>query len=76
MAVLCLPEGVQLLCLINKAADACRYLQTYGEWNRAAWLAKVAASAGLGEAQESRSKLGGTGNFGTFWLLTLISVEK
>ena len=37
----CLPEGVQLLCLIDKAADACRYLQTYGEWNRAAWLAKV-----------------------------------
>lgn len=35
------PEGVQLLCLIDKAADACRYLQTYGEWNRAAWLAKV-----------------------------------
>lgn len=34
-------EGVQLLCLIDKAADACRYLQTYGEWNRAAWLAKV-----------------------------------
>ncbi|KAL8187257.1 UNVERIFIED_CONTAM: WD repeat-containing protein 11, partial [Gekko kuhli] len=35
-----LAEGVQLLCLIDKAADACRYLQTYGEWNRAAWLAK------------------------------------
>ncbi|XP_075791464.1 WD repeat-containing protein 11 isoform X1 [Pelodiscus sinensis] len=36
-----LAEGVQLLSLIDKAADACRYLQTYGEWNRAAWLAKV-----------------------------------
>uniref|UniRef100_A0A672R4R6 WD repeat-containing protein 11 n=1 Tax=Sinocyclocheilus grahami TaxID=75366 RepID=A0A672R4R6_SINGR len=36
-----LAEGVQLLCLIDKAADACRYLQTYGEWNRAAWLAKL-----------------------------------
>ncbi|KAM4703755.1 WD repeat-containing protein 11 [Rhinophrynus dorsalis] len=36
-----LAEGVQLLCLIDKAADACRYLQTYNEWNRAAWLAKV-----------------------------------
>lgn len=34
-------KGVQLLCLIDKAADACRYLQTYGEWTRAAWLAKV-----------------------------------
>uniref|UniRef100_A0A672NI32 WD repeat-containing protein 11 n=1 Tax=Sinocyclocheilus grahami TaxID=75366 RepID=A0A672NI32_SINGR len=41
---LCLLEGVQLLCLIDKAADACRYLQTYGEWNRAAWLAKVRLS--------------------------------
>ena len=40
-----LPEGVQLLCLIDKAADACRYLQTYGEWNRAAWLAKVAVQS-------------------------------
>lgn len=39
----CFLEGVQLLCLIDKAADACRYLQTYGEWNRAAWLAKVGA---------------------------------
>ncbi|XP_008325785.1 WD repeat-containing protein 11 [Cynoglossus semilaevis] len=36
-----LAEGVQLLCLIDKAADACRYLQTYGAWTRAAWLAKV-----------------------------------
>lgn len=42
----CLPEGVQLLCLIDKAADACRYLQTYGEWNRAAWLAKVGHPVG------------------------------
>lgn len=41
----CVAEGVQLLCLIDKAADACRYLQTYGEWNRAAWLAKVCNSS-------------------------------
>uniref|UniRef100_A0A8D0HKC0 WD repeat-containing protein 11 n=1 Tax=Sphenodon punctatus TaxID=8508 RepID=A0A8D0HKC0_SPHPU len=40
-----LAEGVQLLCLIDKAADACRYLQTYSEWNRAAWLAKVRLNA-------------------------------
>ncbi|XP_029466396.1 WD repeat-containing protein 11 isoform X4 [Rhinatrema bivittatum] len=40
-----LAEGVQLLCLIDKAADACRYLQTYGEWNQAAWLAKVRLNA-------------------------------
>ncbi|XP_078587664.1 WD repeat-containing protein 11-like isoform X3 [Branchiostoma floridae x Branchiostoma japonicum] len=36
-----LPEGVQLLCLIDKAFDACRYLQDYGEWDQAAWLAKA-----------------------------------
>lgn len=36
-----LKEGVQLLCLIEKGMDACRYLQTYGEWDGAAWLAKA-----------------------------------
>ncbi|XP_052100859.1 WD repeat-containing protein 11-like [Mytilus californianus] len=35
-----LTEGVQLLCLINKGLDACRYLQTYSEWDLAVWLAK------------------------------------
>ncbi len=33
-------EGVQLLCLIDKGQDACRYLQTYGEWHHSVWLAK------------------------------------
>ncbi len=36
-----LSEGIQLLCLIDKGLDACRYLQTYGQWHQAAWLAKV-----------------------------------
>ncbi|XP_077868471.1 WD repeat-containing protein 11 [Saccoglossus kowalevskii] len=35
-----LSEGVQLLSLIEKGLDACRYLQTYGEWQQAVWLAK------------------------------------
>ena len=35
------PDGVQLLCLIDKGLDGCRYLQTYGEWQTAAWLAKA-----------------------------------
>ncbi len=39
--LLCLTEGVQLLCLIDKGLDASRYLQTYGAWHQAAWLAKV-----------------------------------
>lgn len=34
-------EGVQLLCLIGKSVDACRYLQSYDRWTDAAWLAKV-----------------------------------
>ncbi|XP_052225390.1 WD repeat-containing protein 11-like isoform X2 [Dreissena polymorpha] len=33
-------EGVQLLCLIDKGLDGCRYLQTYGAWEMAVWLAK------------------------------------
>ncbi|XP_047128065.1 WD repeat-containing protein 11 isoform X1 [Hydra vulgaris] len=36
-----LKEGAELLCLVDKGTDACRYLQTYGEWELAAWLAKV-----------------------------------
>ncbi|OWF51700.1 WD repeat-containing protein 11-like isoform X2 [Mizuhopecten yessoensis] len=36
-----LTEGVQLLCLIDKGMDACRYLQTYGAWDQAVWLAKA-----------------------------------
>ena len=36
-----LQEGVELLCLIDKGLDACRYLQTYGSWDQATWLAKV-----------------------------------
>lgn len=51
----CLSEGVQLLCLIDKAADACRYLQTYGEWNRAAWLAKVTQHDAVHQQETSRS---------------------
>ena len=33
-------EGVQLLCLIDKVADACSYLQSYGHWDASLWLAK------------------------------------
>ncbi|XP_050396083.2 WD repeat-containing protein 11 [Patella vulgata] len=36
-----LSEGVQLLCLIDKSLDACRYLQTYGDWDKSVWLAKA-----------------------------------
>lgn len=55
-------EGVQLLCLIDKAADACRYLQTYGEWNRAAWLAKVFSmdcTKKKRKGRKEKKKLGG-----------------
>lgn len=37
-------EGVQLLCLIGKSLDACRYLQSYDRWTDAAWLAKISLS--------------------------------
>lgn len=34
-------EGVQLLCLTGKGADACRYLLSYGLCDAALWLAKA-----------------------------------
>ena len=37
-------KGVQLLCLAGKRSDACRYLQSYGHWEDASWLAKVGLS--------------------------------
>ena len=39
--VIIVAEGVQLLSLIDKGLDACRYLQAYGQWEQASWLAKV-----------------------------------
>jgi hypothetical protein len=39
-----LDEGVQLLCLIGRSLDACRYLQSYDRWNEAALLAKLTLS--------------------------------
>ncbi|XP_077544375.1 WD repeat-containing protein 11-like isoform X1 [Haemaphysalis longicornis] len=33
-------DGVQLLCLIGKSLDACRYLQAAGQWEDSVWLAK------------------------------------
>nr|CAG4643694.1 EOG090X00DN [Lepidurus arcticus] len=39
-------EGAELLCLTDKVPDACRYLQTYGQWDDAAILAKLSLSPG------------------------------
>jgi len=36
-----LNEGISLLCLIGQALDGCRYLQSYGYWRDAAYLAKT-----------------------------------
>ncbi|KAL1460934.1 hypothetical protein WDU94_012870 [Cyamophila willieti] len=33
-------EGVQLLCLISKGLDACKYLISYKQWQDAVWLSK------------------------------------
>jgi len=40
-----LQEGVQLLCLIGKAADACKFMISEGKWPDAAWLANIALEA-------------------------------
>ncbi|KAK8771560.1 hypothetical protein V5799_025192 [Amblyomma americanum] len=37
-------DGVQLLCLIGKGLDACRYLQAAGQWEDSVWLAKCILS--------------------------------
>ncbi|KAL3865120.1 hypothetical protein ACJMK2_006749 [Sinanodonta woodiana] len=39
-----LDDGIQLLCLIDKHLDACKYLQSSGHWYRSVWLAKVTLS--------------------------------
>jgi hypothetical protein len=39
-----LEDGVQLLCLVGRGADACRHLQDHSRWTDAAWLAKVVLS--------------------------------
>ncbi|XP_060592291.1 WD repeat-containing protein 11-like [Ruditapes philippinarum] len=36
-----LSDGVDLLCLIGKHLDACKYLISYGKWQEAVWLAKT-----------------------------------
>lgn len=34
-------EGVEMLCMLGMHLEACRYLETYNEWETAIWLAKV-----------------------------------
>ncbi|VDP77442.1 unnamed protein product [Echinostoma caproni] len=36
-----LDEGIELLCLIGLYADACRYLESFDQWDHSIWLAKV-----------------------------------
>ncbi|VVC35482.1 Hypothetical protein CINCED_3A000598 [Cinara cedri] len=37
-------EGIQLLCMIGKGSQACRYLISYNQWEQAVWLAKCSLS--------------------------------
>ncbi|XP_050546910.1 WD repeat-containing protein 11-like isoform X2 [Daktulosphaira vitifoliae] len=37
-------EGIQLLCMIGKGSQACRYLISYNQWELAVWLAKCSLS--------------------------------
>ncbi|KAH3743885.1 WD repeat-containing protein 11 [Pelomyxa schiedti] len=34
-------EGIELLCIINKASDACKYLLSVHKWTDAVWLANL-----------------------------------
>lgn len=40
-----LQEGAQLLCLIGRSADACKFMISEGRWTDAAWLANVSLGA-------------------------------
>ncbi|CAH8582253.1 unnamed protein product [Heterobilharzia americana] len=37
-------DGIGLLCLIGLQIDACRYLESFQQWDRAIWLAKCTLS--------------------------------
>lgn len=37
-------QGVQLLCMIDKVPDACKYLQSYHQWDASLWLGKCRLS--------------------------------
>ncbi|VDM31717.1 unnamed protein product [Hydatigera taeniaeformis] len=37
-------EGVEMLCMLGMHLEACRYLETYNEWETAVWLAKCTLS--------------------------------
>lgn len=37
-------SGIQLLCMIGKGSQACRYLISYNRWEQAVWLAKCSLS--------------------------------
>ena len=43
-----LMNGVELLTLIGRGAEACAYLQTHGQWEQAAALAKARALLRVG----------------------------
>ncbi|KAK4470603.1 hypothetical protein MN116_006141 [Schistosoma mekongi] len=37
-------DGISLLCLIGLQVDACRYLESFDQWDRSIWLAKCTLS--------------------------------
>ncbi|KAH8871459.1 WD repeat-containing protein 11 [Schistosoma japonicum] len=37
-------DGINLLCLIGLQVDACRYLESFDQWDRSVWLAKCTLS--------------------------------
>lgn len=70
-------DGVQLLCLIGKGLDACRYLQAAGQWEDSVWLAKCMLSGPahcevVGKWAEHLSQLGHKGRA----VLVLLSVGQ
>lgn len=52
-----LDQGVQLLLLIGKVQDACRYLQSQGQFKKCAWIAKTCLDCELVDEVVRRSLL-------------------
>ncbi|KAL5962355.1 WD repeat-containing protein 11, partial [Taenia solium] len=67
-------EGVEMLCMLGMHLEACRYLETYNEWETAVWLAKCTLSKEKCDGVMSRwaAYLASTANRKTLAILVLV----
>ncbi|KAL5111771.1 WD repeat-containing protein 11 [Taenia crassiceps] len=67
-------EGVEMLCMLGMHLEACRYLETYNEWETAIWLAKCTLSKEKCDGVMNRwaTYLASTANRKTLAVLVLV----